>query len=237
MLCRPSGISFLASLRSASGLLGKTMARRGSSWRLSFSPSTAKNLMSNIFYTYAFLREDGTPYYIGKGKGDRAFRSRRGRVAPPLDKSRIIILKKNLSEDEAFRHECYMIAVFGRKDLGTGILWNFTDGGQGGAGKRMSEGAKEKISAAMTGKVFTDSHRQNISKAKKEKMTQETKEKIRQSHIGLKPTDETREKLRNSKLGDKNPNSRGLSEAHKQRIAEGQRRRWERVREAALYDD
>ena len=34
------------------------------------------------------------------------------------DKSRIIFLKQNLTEEEAFKHEIYMIAVFGRKDLG-----------------------------------------------------------------------------------------------------------------------
>lgn len=86
------------------------------------------------YYTYAYLREDGTPYYIGKGKGKRAYKKGRDEVKPPRDKSRIIILKRNLTEEVAFKHEIYMIAVFGRKDLGTGILRNKTDGGDGASG-------------------------------------------------------------------------------------------------------
>ena len=85
--------------------------------------------MENIYYTYAYLREDGTPYYIGKGKDDRAFDKKR-RMAPK-DTSRILILKKDLTEEEAFKHEIYMIAVFGKKKYGEGILWNITNGGEG----------------------------------------------------------------------------------------------------------
>ena len=83
------------------------------------------------FYTYAYLRTDGTPYYIGKGCGNRSRDTRNRPFKPPKDRSRILILKKNLTQEEAFKHECYMIAIFGRKDLGTGILHNHTDGGDG----------------------------------------------------------------------------------------------------------
>ena len=89
------------------------------------------------YYTYAYLREDRTPYYIGIGKGNRIYSTHK-RIKPPKDKSRIIYLKQNLTEEEAFRHEIYMIAVFGRKDLETGILRNRTDGGEGASGLVMS---------------------------------------------------------------------------------------------------
>jgi hypothetical protein len=91
-------------------------------------------MSDKIFYTYAYLREDGTPYYVGKGTGKRIYSTVKT-VNLPKDKSRIIYLKKNLTEEEAFNHEIYMIAVFGRKDLGTGILHNKTNGGEGTSGR------------------------------------------------------------------------------------------------------
>jgi len=81
----------------------------------------------NNYYVYQYLREDSTPYYIGKGKNRRAW-SKQHSVGVP-DSSRIQIIKNELKEDEAFQLEIDLIAHYGRIDLGTGILRNTTDGG------------------------------------------------------------------------------------------------------------
>jgi hypothetical protein len=102
------------------------------------------------FYTYAYLRADGTPYYVGKGCNKRLYAPRKY-IRPPKDKSKIIFLKRNLTEEEAFKHEIYMIAVFGRKDLGTGILHNRTNGGDGNSGHIKSDEERRMISKRMSG--------------------------------------------------------------------------------------
>lgn len=104
------------------------------------------------FYTYAYLRKDRTPYYIGKGCGYRITHPGR-RIRKPPTKDRIIFLKQNLTEEEAFKHEKYMIAVFGRKNNGTGILRNLTDGGEGSSGYVPTQETRDKISLANKGKT------------------------------------------------------------------------------------
>lgn len=140
------------------------------------------------YYTYAYLRKDRTPYYIGKGKGKRAFSSNRT-LNKPKDKSRIIFLKQNLTEQEAFEHEEYMIAVLGRKDLVTGILRNKTDGGEGISGVIRSEETKRKLSIAHKGKP----------------RSKETKRKLSEFHIGKTLSEETKRKMSEAKKGKNNP--------------------------------
>jgi len=77
-------------------------------------PKTIYTEQAKKFYVYAFLREDGTPYYIGKGTGNRAWI--KGRSLRPADDSRIVLLFKNLTEIEAFFEEIRLIAFYGRKD-------------------------------------------------------------------------------------------------------------------------
>ena len=84
------------------------------------------------YYTYAYLREDKTPYYIGKGKCKTQRHLHPGHYVPIPPEERILILKNNISEDEAIKHEIYLISLFGRKDNNTGILRNLTEGAEGG---------------------------------------------------------------------------------------------------------
>jgi len=155
----------------------------------------------NNYYTYAYLRKDGTPYYIGKGSGKRLYRSG-GRPCNSPPKNRIIFLKQNITEEEAFKHEIYMIAVFGRKDLRTGILHNRTNGGDGSSGAIRSIELRQKISSSLKGRTFTREHLEKISIANRGRVvSEETKNKLSIINKGKTMSKETREKLSKSLKG------------------------------------
>jgi ribosomal protein L13 len=105
-----------------------------------------------MFYTYLWLREDGTPYYVGKGKGKRAFKNDGERTVKHPECDFRIIVQHWTSEQEAFAMEKFWIALYGRKDLGTGILRNRTDGGDGPSGAKRSASTIANMAKRMRGK-------------------------------------------------------------------------------------
>ena len=113
--------------------------------------------MNNTYYVYAYLTQDGTPYYIGKGARRRAW-DKNHNVVVPADLSKIIIVENNLTEVGALAIERRLILWYGRQNIGTGILENKTDGGSGSTRWNYTPEIREKFSKAKLGNTFCKGH-------------------------------------------------------------------------------
>ncbi len=169
--------------------------------------------MKNTFYVYLHCKPDGTPFYVGKGNGDRAYRiyskrnSFHSNVVKKYGAQRILIYKQKigLTEDQAFAFEREAIKCL--REFGY-ELCNMTDGGEGsagtGIGRKFSDDHRAKISAALSGKPsprrgikLSDEHRAKIS------ASLNARKKPGWS-LGRKLSEEHRAKIGTSLKGNKN---------------------------------
>lgn len=169
----------------------------------------------NNFYVYGYVRAEtskngpeGSYYYIGKGRGDRAYKEHtRCEAKVPEDQSRIRIISEGMSEIDAFQAEMLLIFLWGRLDLGTGILRNRTDGGEGITGHRFSEESKRKIGDKALGRRQSEETIQKrVSKVKGQKRSPEQCRRISEATTGVphrKPTLEQRMNLSKALKGKK----------------------------------
>jgi NUMOD3 motif len=146
------------------------------------------------YYVYQYLLENGIPYYIGKGKNNRIDVDHKHIALPPVE--RRIIVKDNLTNEEAKILEGELIVKYGRKIDG-GILdnikinqWACFDGW-----KHKLETIK-KISKGNTGKVRTEEAKEKYRQPK----TLEHAQNIRKANLGKTLTDETKQKIRETVL-------------------------------------
>ena len=133
---------------------------------------------------YRHIRLDkNEPFYIGIGKFEkRAFfthnRNKFWNNIISKTEYEVQILFDELTWEQACDKEKEFITLYGRKNNGTGILCNMTDGGDGKLGNKYNVGRKH-------------------SEEAKRKMSEKSKNRT--------PDEQTREKMRFAKIGKKRP--------------------------------
>jgi len=154
-------------------------------------------MQDNIFYVYQYLREDNTPYYIGKGSYDRINEYHGKNIKLPAKELRQFV-KTDMSEKDAFDFEISLIKHYGRK-LDGGILENIKlSRWVAQAGWKHSEETKMKISEKNSGKVRTEQQRTNYKGTK----TAEHAEKIQQANLGKTISKDVKQKISDGLKGN-----------------------------------
>jgi len=133
-----------------------------------------------MFYVYLHKKPDGQIFYVGKGKGYRAYQKNNRnnywkRVVNKYGYS-VTILKDNLTEEDALSLEIKTI-----QNIGLDNLTNLTIGGEGISGFTHKEETKRKIGLANSknsswskGKKLSKNHRERIGKGNSKKVYQFT---------------------------------------------------------------
>jgi hypothetical protein len=175
------------------------------------------------FYVYVLSRPCGMPFYVGVGSKWRISFHEYEAVKRAARTHKSAIIRKLLASgegvsyaivgwfdtwDEGAAVERQLIAKHGRRDLGTGILANRTDGGEGAPNIKwqMTEARAAGIARA-------------AEKSRGRKLTEDHKARTSASLKGRENSAETRARLSRSLTG------RTFSEETLNRMSKGQRRR------------
>jgi hypothetical protein len=170
-------------------------------------------------YVYIHKRLDNHEvFYVGIGS-DNTFRraydkTQRGKHWKDMTKRRpftVTITHTDIIWEEACAIEQYLIAFYGRKDLGLGSLVNKTDGGDGPYGAIVTQETREKLSRKLKGKrpwcegqKLSEETRRRMSAARTGRVTtEEAKIKISAAHKGKCVSPKTRAILSEKNTGAK----------------------------------
>ena len=130
---------------------------------------------ANCFYVYILFRPDGRPCYVGKGRGKRINRHFSSAISGSHSNKHLmniirkssgsipsVIIRNDLSEQEAFEFEIAWIKAIGREAFG-GPLVNKTDGGEGPTGFVASEITRQRLSKAAKGRSVSENHKKALA--------------------------------------------------------------------------
>lgn len=173
-----------------------------------------------MFYIYIYFIAD-VPRYVGKGVGSRWKAHRTPKVTTKLGRTLKKVFKETgawieptiiqcESEEASFAEEKRLTQEHGREDLGTGVLWNLTDGGDGTSGHRHTEEFKDQLKKR-TGEnnpFFGKTHSAEVRKIVSETHRGHSRLK------GTKLTLEHRKNISTGITGDRNPASKIKREDH-----------------------
>lgn len=198
-----------------------------------------------MFYTYAHFRPDNSVFYIGKGRGRRAWSNKNRNphwhhVTAKHGEHKVEVLAQWPTEQEAFDHEKFLIWCF--RDMGYPMA-NIADGGEGSSGYKHRDETIQKMQEnrigeknQFFGRTHSEQTKKIISEAKKadpskpwlgKHMSEETKKKISESlrgRAGRKHTEESRKKM---SLAHKGKKQAPPSEETRKKLSESVRKSWE----------
>ena len=198
-----------------------------------------------MFYTYAHFRPDNLVFYIGKGRGRRAWSEKNRNphwhhVTAKHGEHKVEVLAQWPTEQEAFDHEKFLIWCF--RDMGYSMA-NIADGGEGSSGYKHRDETIQKMQEnrigeknQFFGRTHSEQTKKIISEAKKaepsrpwlgKRMSEETKKKISESlrgRAGIKHTEESRKKM---SLAHKGKKQAPPSEETCKKLSESVKKSWE----------
>jgi hypothetical protein len=208
------------------------------------------SLYDKVVYRHRRL-DDNSVFYVGIGNKRRPFIKigRNSYWKNIVNKCGyyVEIIQENLSLEDAKELEVFLISLYGRKDIKTGILSNMSDGGDGG---NLSEDFRIKISERRKGirtlpldYVRTKEHCEKISNAKKgmvsyfkgKKHTEKAKEIIKQKRAFQIFTKETLIKKSEAVKGGKNPASKKVINTETKQIFDTMKEAAESVNISVSY--
>ena len=164
--------------------------------------------MHKQFYVYIHKKPDGTPFYVGKGTGNRAYQfSKRTQwhknIVAKYGRHNIIVEIVNcVNESQAFDLEKIYIKQFKHSGV---CLVNLTDGGEGHSGYKQTQQTKDKRAAKLKAFYATDAGQQVNQKLNAHRTgrinTKETKLKMSNVAKGKKKSKEHAENLSKARFG------------------------------------